>query len=126
MSELEDIIKIIDPNLKYPLHDNRLAHPAVSKAVEILQYIRERDKRLNAAEWYCNEDGESFGDLSDATDDIGIYDYTTVTGCKEVSRKYAAKLPVTFDDEGSPDEVEVKLFDTKEEVEEAIERVKPL
>lgn len=34
--------------------------------------------------------------------------------------KYAAKVPVTFDEDGDPDEEEIQWFDTREEAEAAL------
>lgn len=36
--------------------------------------------------------------------------------------KYAAKVPVTFDEDGDPDEEEIQWFDTREEAEAALAR----
>lgn len=65
-------------------------------------------------------------DLSDLFDGFGPQDRgpTHIGVSKTVAKLWAVNVPIEFDEEGDPEEWEIRFYDTKEEADEALANAK--
>lgn len=76
--------------------------------------LAEADYVFSVDDWESTH--EDFGTLADEGDLNTLYrgEITTVGRLKSLPNAYAINLPETFDEDGNPEDWEVKLFATRE------------
>ena len=95
--------------------DSEKSTPEVRTKAELVARIKELEAQvaeLSKPQWYNDwEDAEySYGDISDAADNIGGDEVMRLTGSRQVCEVWVTHRALTLDSEGDADDFEVAVF----------------
>jgi hypothetical protein len=89
----------------------------VCRLEDRVKELEAENAKLKRGEWFYDcEDGEnSSGDWSDVLDYADFDGPMLIAGAREVERFWIARVVLTWDEDGSPDDSEIRRFATKAE-----------